>query len=109
MLQIPAFLCRQTDLLVAAAKTNKIINVKNEDLIEFKAREYAYAINQVARNINSKIIVLSGSSNCKYLAPSLAIKFDAEYENSVTFNNNLYKYIYVGNSKKNLNTFNLNQ
>ena len=28
VLQIPAFLCRQTDLLVAAAKTNKIINVK---------------------------------------------------------------------------------
>ncbi len=27
-LQIPAFLCRQTDLLIAAAKTNKIINVK---------------------------------------------------------------------------------
>ena len=28
IIQIPAFLCRQTDLLVAAAKTNKIINVK---------------------------------------------------------------------------------
>ena len=28
VLQIPAFLCRQTDLLVEAAKTNKIINVK---------------------------------------------------------------------------------
>ena len=28
ILQIPAFLCRQTDLLLAAAKTNKIINVK---------------------------------------------------------------------------------
>ena len=28
VIQIPAFLCRQTDLLVAAAKTNKIINVK---------------------------------------------------------------------------------
>ena len=28
VLQIPAFLCRQTDLLVAAAKTKKIINVK---------------------------------------------------------------------------------
>lgn len=28
MIQIPAFLCRQTDLLVAAAKTKKIINVK---------------------------------------------------------------------------------
>ena len=28
ILQIPAFLCRQTDLLISAAKTNKIINVK---------------------------------------------------------------------------------
>ena len=28
VLQIPAFLCRQTDLLVAAAKTNKVINIK---------------------------------------------------------------------------------
>ena len=28
VIQIPAFLCRQTDLLVAAAKTNKIVNVK---------------------------------------------------------------------------------
>ena len=28
VLQIPAFLCRQTDLLVAAAKTGKIVNIK---------------------------------------------------------------------------------
>ena len=28
IIQIPAFLCRQTDLLIAAAKTNKIVNVK---------------------------------------------------------------------------------
>ena len=28
ILQIPAFLCRQTDLLVAAAKTRKIVNIK---------------------------------------------------------------------------------
>lgn len=28
IIQIPAFLCRQTDLLVAAAKTNKIVNIK---------------------------------------------------------------------------------
>ena len=33
ILQIPAFLCRQTDLLVAAAKTNKIINVKKGQLL----------------------------------------------------------------------------
>ncbi len=28
ILQIPAFLCRQTDLLVAAAQTGKVVNVK---------------------------------------------------------------------------------
>ena len=28
MLQIPAFLCRQTDLVVAAAKTGKVVNIK---------------------------------------------------------------------------------
>ena len=32
VLQIPAFLCRQTDLLIAAANTNKIINVKKGQL-----------------------------------------------------------------------------
>lgn len=33
MIQIPAFLCRQTDLLVAAAKTGKIINVKKAQFL----------------------------------------------------------------------------
>ncbi len=33
MIQIPAFLCRQTDLLVAAAKTNKLVNVKKAQFL----------------------------------------------------------------------------
>lgn len=33
LIQIPAFLCRQTDLLVAAAKTNKLINVKKAQFL----------------------------------------------------------------------------
>src|SRR5690606_35594385 len=33
VLQIPAFLCRQTDLLVAAAKTGRIVNVKKGQFI----------------------------------------------------------------------------
>ncbi len=33
IIQIPAFLCRQTDLLVAAARTNKIINVKKAQFL----------------------------------------------------------------------------
>lgn len=36
VLQIPAFLCRQTDLLVAAAKTGKIVNIKRDS---FSRRE----------------------------------------------------------------------
>ena len=34
VLQIPAFLCRQTDLLIAAAKTGKVINVKKGQFLE---------------------------------------------------------------------------
>ena len=33
MLQIPAFLCRQTDLLVAAAKTDRLINIKKAQFL----------------------------------------------------------------------------
>ena len=33
IIQIPAFLCRQTDLLVAAAKTGKIINIKKAQFL----------------------------------------------------------------------------
>ena len=36
IIQIPAFLCRQTDILVAAAKTNKYVNVKKNLLTDFK-------------------------------------------------------------------------
>ncbi|MCF6330375.1 MAG: 3-deoxy-8-phosphooctulonate synthase [Sulfurimonas sp.] len=40
MLQIPAFLCRQTDLLVACAKTDKIINIKKGQFLSASAMEY---------------------------------------------------------------------
>jgi 2-dehydro-3-deoxyphosphooctonate aldolase (KDO 8-P synthase) len=41
ILQIPAFLCRQTDLLIAAAKTGKVINVKKgQFLCGFGQSEY---------------------------------------------------------------------
>jgi len=41
MLQIPAFLCRQTDLLVAAAKTGKIVNVKKGQFLSPGAMKFA--------------------------------------------------------------------
>ena len=40
VLQIPAFLCRQTDLLIAAAKTNKIINVKKGQFVCIKKQGF---------------------------------------------------------------------
>ena len=39
MLQIPAFLCRQTDLLVACAKTDKKINIKKGQFLDANAMQ----------------------------------------------------------------------
>ena len=40
VLQIPAFLCRQTDLLVAAAKTGKVVNVKKAQFLSGEDMRY---------------------------------------------------------------------
>ena len=40
VIQIPAFLCRQTDLLVAAAKTGKIVNIKKAQFLSGKDMQY---------------------------------------------------------------------
>ena len=40
VVQIPAFLCRQTDLLVAAAKTGRIINIKKAQFLSGKAMRH---------------------------------------------------------------------
>ncbi len=55
VIQIPAFLCRQTDLLVAAAKTNKIINIKKG---QFLAPSQMESIaKKVTDSGNKKIII----------------------------------------------------
>lgn len=41
ILQIPAFLCRQTDLLIAAAKTGKVINIKKGQFLSPEAMQFA--------------------------------------------------------------------
>ena len=40
VLQIPAFLCRQTDLLVAAAKTGKVVNIKKAQFLSGRDMRY---------------------------------------------------------------------
>tara|TARA_B100000902_G_scaffold382879_1_gene421058 strand:+ start:898 stop:1710 length:813 start_codon:yes stop_codon:yes gene_type:complete len=55
ILQIPAFLCRQTDLLIAAAKTGKIINIKKGQFIS--PESMIHAVNKIKENGNEKIII----------------------------------------------------
>jgi len=60
VLQIPAFLCRQTDLLVAAAETNKIVNVKKGQFLSGPAMKFAVEKIQKAGNYN---IILTERGN----------------------------------------------
>lgn len=55
ILQIPAFLCRQTDLLVAAAKTGKWINIKKGQFLSGPSMKFA--IDKVKEYGNNKIMV----------------------------------------------------
>src|SRR5436189_4542681 len=52
VLQIPAFLCRQTDLLIAAAETGKIVNVKKGQFVSGEAMQFAVTKIQNANNKN---------------------------------------------------------
>ena len=42
VIQIPAFLCRQTDLVVAAAKTGKVVNIKKAQFLSGPDMQYPY-------------------------------------------------------------------
>ncbi len=53
VIQIPAFLCRQTDLLIAAAKTGKVVNVKKAQFLSGEDMLYPYqkAIDSGAKEV----------------------------------------------------------
>ena len=53
VLQIPAFLCRQTDLLVAAAKTGKIVNVKKAQFLS--GEDMKYPVQKVKESGNENV------------------------------------------------------
>ncbi len=55
ILQIPAFLCRQTDLLIAAAKTGKVVNVKKGQFLAAGAMEHA--AKKISDSGNEKIML----------------------------------------------------
>lgn len=60
VVQIPAFLCRQTDLLVAAAKTGRIVNVKKAQFLSGADMRYPY---EKAMNSGAKEVWLTERGN----------------------------------------------
>jgi len=55
VLQIPAFLCRQTDILVAAAETGKIVNVKKGQFLS--PESMTFAVDKIHQSGNEKVIL----------------------------------------------------
>ena len=55
VLQIPAFLCRQTDLLVAAAKTGKIINIKKGQFLS--PESMIHAVTKIKESGNNSVML----------------------------------------------------
>ncbi len=64
IIQIPAFLCRQTDLLVEAAKTNKIINIKKGQFLS------PYQMKSIAQKVldsgNDKVLITERGASFGY-------------------------------------------
>lgn len=64
VLQIPAFLCRQTDLLVAAAQTNKIVNVKKGQFLSGGSMKFA--VDKIKEAGNDKVMLTERGNSFGY-------------------------------------------
>ncbi len=64
ILQIPAFLCRQTELLVAAARTGKVINIKKGQFLAPSAIQFA--ANKVIESGNKKVMLTERGTTFGY-------------------------------------------
>ena len=64
VLQIPAFLCRQTDLLLAAGETGKIVNVKKGQFLSGPAMKFA--VEKIRSSGNEKILLTERGTTFGY-------------------------------------------
>lgn len=64
VLQIPAFLCRQTDLLIAAARTGKTINIKKGQFLSPEAMRFA--VEKVRDSNNNDIMITERGTSFGY-------------------------------------------
>ena len=64
VLQIPAFLCRQTDLLIAAAQTGKVVNIKKGQFLSGEAMKWA--VDKVRQAGNANVILTERGNSFGY-------------------------------------------
>jgi len=64
IIQIPAFLCRQTDLLVAAAKTGRTVNIKKGQFVA--PADMRHAVDKVREAGNDKVVLTERGSSFGY-------------------------------------------
>lgn len=64
ILQIPAFLCRQTDLLVAAARTGRVVNIKKGQFLA--PDDLKHAVAKLTNAGNSKVVVTERGASFGY-------------------------------------------
>jgi len=64
ILQIPAFLCRQTDLLLAAGRTGRMVNIKKGQFVT--PHDIAHAAEKVASTGNSQVLLTERGSSFGY-------------------------------------------
>jgi len=64
ILQIPAFLCRQTDLLIAAGRTGRVVNIKKGQFVS--PQDIARAADKVASTGNNRIVLTERGSSFGY-------------------------------------------
>ena len=64
IIQIPAFLCRQTDLLISAAKTNKVINVKKGQFLA--PWDMKNVVKKIESSDNTKILITERGTSFGY-------------------------------------------
>jgi len=64
MLQIPAFLCRQTDILIAAADTGKAVNIKKGQFLSAEAMKFA--VTKVRESGNENVFLTERGSTFGY-------------------------------------------
>ena len=100
---------------------DKILNIKNNDLSNFNIQKYADVIAQACNSLSIDIIIIGGSADSKYLAPSLSVKTNSSYVSNVvelpsslepftvkrsTYSNKAFSDIIIKNEKKLIGIYN---